>query len=151
MDWGFCPYCGTVADNRKAAVATSLEPTTLKEIEQAKEVEAVRQSIAQKSHLHRSQDASSLFSANINGYGIDKITQARQSAMSMLKQAFSAPSLQARPNAESESDEVVSLDRPSESKAAPATDSPQSIEEEKASSVKKRTTSKKRTTKRTKK
>lgn len=153
MDWGYCPYCGTVADQHKPRTITSVEPTALKEVAQAKEAEAFKQNALQKVQLQKAQEAAFSTTASKNGQDKTRLSQAGQSALGLLKQAFASPggsSTESLQSAEKPEQSSTSSKVDTASSTVKTADDSTSSESESKSSAAKKSPVKKRATKRKK-
>ena len=94
LEWSYCPYCGQVAakpTNQPAVKpVTSLEPITLQELKDHQEAAQIKTSSLEQARLDQTQKAAFSTSYGIGVSNKDRIANAGQSALSLLRQTFSA-------------------------------------------------------------
>lgn len=92
MDWSYCPYCGEVAarpENKTLVNPTTvIEPTTLQELKNRQELEKIASDNIEQAKLERMQKATFSTSIGIGSGHKERITNAGQSALGLLRQTF---------------------------------------------------------------
>lgn len=104
MEWSYCPYCGEVAAKPRTQTivkpVTTLEPTTIQELKDNQEVAHIKANPIEKARFEQVQQASFTTSLGINSQNKERLTNAGQSALSLLKQTFSSSTRPASTNLE---------------------------------------------------
>jgi RNA polymerase subunit RPABC4/transcription elongation factor Spt4 len=107
MEWSYCPYCGQVAEKPTtqsiAQPTITLEPSTIQELQSNQGLEQIKSSKLEEVRLDQAQKAAFSTSIGLTSQHKEKLTNAGQSALSLLKQTFSASSRPVATNLESAS------------------------------------------------
>ena len=146
MEWSYCPYCGHVATKPATQQTiikpvTTLQPTTIQELKDSQEVAQIKASSLEQAKIDQVQKATFSTSIGLGAQHKEKISNAGQSALSLLKQTFSSSSRPVSTDLESKS---AATSSPSTSEVGSEGVGDNMVESEdasiKASTTKKRTT-----------
>ena len=108
MEWSYCPYCGHVAakpatQQTIVKPVTTLQPATIQELKDNQEAAQIKASSLEQAKIDQVQKAAFSTSIGLGTQHKEKIANAGQSALSLLKQTFNSSSRPVSTNLESKS------------------------------------------------